>query len=61
VVRSLTEPSKPEQVALIEHDSYCRSLDGMTPEQRDAVNFDHPDALETTLLNFTFHLKRAKS
>lgn len=39
-----------EHVALLEHDSYYRDLSHLTAEERDRVNFDHPDALETSLL-----------
>jgi uridine kinase len=37
-------------VALIEHDSYYRDLSHLSAEQRQLVNFDHPDALDTELL-----------
>ena len=36
--------------ALIEHDSYYRDQSTMTLEEREKINFDHPDALETELL-----------
>jgi uridine kinase len=40
----------PSDVTLIEHDSYYRDLSGLPASERDLVNFDHPDALETELL-----------
>lgn len=36
--------------ALISHDSYYKPLDGLTVAQREQVNFDHPDSLDTELL-----------
>ena len=39
-----------DKVSLIPHDAYYRDLSSIPPEQRSAVNFDHPDALETELL-----------
>jgi uridine kinase len=35
-------------------DGYYRDLSGLTPEERSAVNFDHPDSLEADL--FAKHL-----
>lgn len=40
------------------HDYYYRSGEGMTFEQRKAVNYDHPDAFETDLM--IEHLKALK-
>lgn len=39
-----------DRIEWISHDSYYRSFDGYTPEQRHQINFDHPDSLETELL-----------
>lgn len=36
--------------AVIYHDNYYKSRDGIPWEQRIRINYDHPDALETTLL-----------
>lgn len=38
------------EVAVIEHDSYYRNLEGLTLEERAQINYDHPDSLETELL-----------
>lgn len=46
VAASLPEGS----VAVIEHDAYYRDRSGMPQHERDLLNFDHPDALETELL-----------
>jgi uridine kinase len=49
VARRLTE-ALTKHVALLQHDSYYRDRPELTYEQRCDLNFDHPDALETTLL-----------
>jgi uridine kinase len=38
------------EVAVIEHDSYYRNLEGLTLQERAKINYDHPDSLETELL-----------
>jgi uridine kinase len=40
----------PESAALLQHDSYYRDRADLTYEERCRLNFDHPDALDTTLL-----------
>jgi len=40
---------KPE-VALIEQDSYYKDLSDLTIGERSLVNFDHPDAIDFTLM-----------
>jgi len=39
-----------ERIALLPHDAYYRDLAELPHAQRDVVNFDHPDSLETELL-----------
>lgn len=39
-----------EQAVLMQHDSYYRPRPELSPEERDRLNFDHPDALDTELL-----------
>jgi uridine kinase len=39
-----------DQVRCISHDSYYRDLGALSAKDREHVNFDHPDALETELL-----------
>ncbi len=39
-----------EHVDVIQHDSYYRDRPDLGDEERAALNFDHPDALETALL-----------
>jgi len=43
---------------LIQHDWYYRDRSHMTPAERDAINFDEPDALENELL--AGHLRQLK-
>ena len=46
------------KVAVIQHDWYYRDRSDMTPRQRAAINYDHPKALETTLL--VRHLRKLR-
>jgi uridine kinase len=50
VARAIVEQIGSEQIAYLEHDSYYRDLVHMSMEDRRRVNFDHPDAFETSLL-----------
>lgn len=47
-----------EHIALLPHDAYYRDLNDLAVAQRDTVNFDHPDSLDTDLL--IVHLERLK-
>jgi uridine kinase len=50
VVREIVSRLGPEDVAVIQHDSYYRDRSGIPPGERARINYDHPDALETPLL-----------
>lgn len=50
VVEALVEGLAPEPVSVIHHDAYYRDFGHLEAEERDRINFDHPDALETSLL-----------
>ncbi len=39
-----------EHIAFLPHDAYYRNLKDLPLAQRDSVNFDHPDSLDTDLL-----------
>lgn len=39
-----------EKIAVVYHDNYYKSRDGISLEDRKKINYDHPDALETDLL-----------
>jgi len=50
VAQEILQRVGPERIAYIQHDSYYKDLTGLPPAQRDNVNFDHPNSLETELL-----------
>ena len=50
VVRRIIDSIGPEQVAILDHDRYYRDRNDLRLEERAALNYDHPDALETDLL-----------
>lgn len=50
VARAIVEQIGTDKIAYLEHDSYYRDLSQMSLEDRRRVNFDHPDAFETSLL-----------
>lgn len=49
VVREIVQRLGPG-IAVVQHDAYYRDRSGMSPDERARVNYDHPDALETSLL-----------
>jgi uridine kinase len=59
VAQKLAASIPPERCVIIEHDSYYRDLGHLAPEERDLVNYDHPDALESDLL--IEHLRRLRA
>ena len=50
VVRKIVEALPPHYVAVLPLDSYYNDTSHMTEEERHAINFDHPDALDWKLL-----------
>jgi uridine kinase len=50
VVQQVVQALGAEQVTVIQHDSYYRDRSTVPPEERASLNYDHPDALETSLL-----------
>jgi uridine kinase len=50
VVNEIVQSLPPATVSVIHHDSYYRDLVHLPLQERAEVNFDHPDALETSLL-----------
>lgn len=38
------------RIAYLPHDAYYKDLSSLPPNQRAAINFDHPDSLDTELL-----------
>jgi uridine kinase len=50
VARAIYDRVGKDRIEWISHDSYYRNFDGLDPEERHHINFDHPDSLETELL-----------
>lgn len=50
VVRRIVENIGDSQVIVLEHDRYYRDRNDLRFEERAALNYDHPDSLETDLL-----------
>ena len=59
VVRRIIESIGDEQVTVLEHDRYYRDRNDLRLEERAALNYDHPDSLETDLLVRHLHALRA--
>jgi len=59
VVERIVERLGSDRVTCIQHDSYYLDRGDLAPLDRAAVNYDHPDALETSLL--IEHLKALQS
>ena len=59
VVRRIVESLGPDQVTLLDHDRYYRDRNDLRLEERAALNYDHPDALETALM--VSHVRALKS
>ncbi len=58
VVRRIAEKLPPHCVAIVPLDSYYNDTTDLTPEERKAINFDHPDAFDWKLL--TEHIRLLK-
>ena len=50
VVRKIVESLGLDQVTLLQHDRYYRDRNDLRLEERAALNYDHPNSLETDLL-----------
>src|SRR6187399_1200825 len=50
VVRRIVDTLGDTQVTVLEHDRYYRDHPELRLEERAALNYDHPDSLETDLL-----------
>ena len=58
-VKLLLEVIGEENLCLIHHDSYYKDRSGLSPEARADINYDHPSALDTSLL--AGHLEQLKN
>lgn len=56
VVCEILKGLKPGEAAVIAHDAYYRDRSHLPTRERANINYDHPDALETSLL--VEHVKR---
>ena len=59
VVQRVVDDLGSEQITVIQHDSYYRDRSAVAPEERARLNYDHPDALDTSLLVTHLHELRA--
>jgi uridine kinase len=59
VVRRIVDSIGDGQVTVLEHDRYYRDRNDLRLEERAALNYDHPDSLETDLLVHHLHELRA--
>ncbi len=50
VLHSIVDAVGPDRVCVLDHDSYYRDLSHLPFNERTEFNFDHPDALETSLM-----------
>lgn len=55
VARTILDRIGAENIAYVPHDSYYRDLSDLPSEQHAAINFDHPDSLDTEL--FIDHIR----
>jgi uridine kinase len=56
IVREILKALDPDNVQIIQHDSYYKDRSHLPSEERANINYDHPDALESSLL--IEHLKQ---
>jgi uridine kinase len=59
VVRRIVDSLGLEHVTLLQHDRYYRDRNDLRLEERAALNYDHPNSLETDLL--VRHVRELKS
>jgi len=55
LINSIIKKLDHQSIVTIQHDSYYRDRSNLSPLDREKINYDHPDALETDLL--VRHLK----
>ncbi|MCA9647121.1 MAG: uridine kinase [Myxococcales bacterium] len=51
VVREIQRLHGNSSVVVLQHDWYYRDRSGVSAEERERINYDHPDALETELMS----------
>jgi uridine kinase len=50
VANVILDRAGADSIAFLPHDAYYKDLSHLSKAQRDLINFDHPDSLETDLL-----------
>lgn len=50
IAQKILQRVGPERIAYLQHDHYYKDLSGLPPVQRAAINFDHPNSLESSLM-----------
>jgi uridine kinase len=50
VVREILNRLRPDRVGVVHHDAYYRDFAHLPADTRATINFDHPESLETELL-----------
>ncbi|CAN5797859.1 uridine kinase [soil metagenome] len=50
VVREILNRLRPDRVSVVHHDAYYRDFAHLPADTRATINFDHPESLETELL-----------
>jgi uridine kinase len=50
LARLICERVGPERIAYLPHDAYYKDLNNLPLNERDAVNFDHPNSLDSSLM-----------
>ena len=50
VIRNIIQHLPQEHVSVIPHDAYYKELGHLSFEERKAINYDHPESLDTDLL-----------
>ena len=59
VTNKIVEKLDPEDVVVVQHDSYYRDISWFGGRPASEINFDHPDSLETPLLIEDLRVLRA--
>ena len=50
IVRAIADKMNHYDIVIIQHDSYYKDRSSLPLSERERINYDHPDALETSLL-----------
>lgn len=59
VAEVILDRAGADNISLLPQDAYYKDLSDLPPAQREMINFDHPDSLETSLMVEHVHALRA--